>query len=265
MDVGNILVHGTLHQTSNAGIQVGSGTVANRPATAAGLIRYNTDYATFETYGSAWSNIGSVSSVSLTGVANAITITGSPITTSGTFSLSLAGELAGINALAATGIVERTGAGTYTAVATLPVANGGTGATTAPAALTALGALPTAGGTMTGTLTLAADPVSSLQASTKSYVDNSIATAISTDTYTASGGILLTTKNFTANTTGVTTAIVSGNIAVRSTATPAQTLISSGTAGAEAIWGALDLSSTQLRTHWASHTVVRVLRPLRLL
>lgn len=35
---------------------------------------------------------------------------------------------------------------------TLPVANGGTGATTAAAALTALGAMPAAGGTMTGDL-----------------------------------------------------------------------------------------------------------------
>jgi hypothetical protein len=38
-------------------------------------------------------------------------------------------------------------------------------------ALTTLGALPKAGGTMTGALTLAADPVSALQAATKQYVD----------------------------------------------------------------------------------------------
>lgn len=36
--------------------------------------------------------------------------------------------------------------------AALPVANGGTGSTTAPNALTALGALPLAGGTMTGNI-----------------------------------------------------------------------------------------------------------------
>lgn len=38
-------------------------------------------------------------------------------------------------------------------------------------ALTTLGALPKAGGTMTGALTLAADPASALQAATKQYVD----------------------------------------------------------------------------------------------
>lgn len=37
---------------------------------------------------------------------------------------------------------------------TLPIANGGTNATSAGAALTSLGALPTAGGTMAGLLTL---------------------------------------------------------------------------------------------------------------
>jgi hypothetical protein len=114
------------------------------------------------------------------------------------------------------------------------VSNAATVATVAPGAMT-----------MTGTLTLAADPVSSLQASTKSYVDNSVATAIAADTYTvtANGGLSLTAKAFAANTTGVSTGLVSGNIAVRSTATVGQILHSTGTAGAEATWGALDLTS----------------------
>ncbi len=251
MEFGKLLVAGAIQQTANSGIQIAVGNTATRPANAVGTMRYNTDLTSVEVNsGSAWSNLGSVASVAMTGVTNAITVSGGPITTSGTFSLALAGELAGINALATTGIVERTGAGTYTAIATLPVANGGTGATTAANALVALGALPTAGGTMTGTLTLAADPVSSLQASTKSYVDNSIATAISTDTYTASaaGGLILTGKAFSANTTSVTTGLVSGNIAVRSTATSGQTLLSSGTAGAEASWGALNLASANAVT-----------------
>lgn len=41
-----------------------------------------------------------------------------------------------------------------------------------PTALTTLGALPKAGGTMTGALTLAADPSAALQAATKQYVDS---------------------------------------------------------------------------------------------
>ncbi len=51
------------------------------------------------------------------------------------------------------------------------VGQGGTGATTAPTALTNLGAVPLAGGTMTGYLILNADPVSALGATTKQYVD----------------------------------------------------------------------------------------------
>jgi len=49
---------------------------------------------------------------------------------------------------------------------TLAITSGGTGATTAPAALSALGALPAAGGTMTGPLTLNADATNPLQAVT---------------------------------------------------------------------------------------------------
>lgn len=54
----------------------------------------------------------------------------------------------------------------------LPVTQGGTGATTASGALTELGALPLAGGTMTGALILSGAPTQDLQATTKSYVDS---------------------------------------------------------------------------------------------
>src|SRR6185312_7567095 len=57
---------------------------------------------------------------------------------------------------------------------TLGITHGGTGALTASAALTNLGALPLAGGTMTGFLTLNADPTASLEAATKQYVDDAI-------------------------------------------------------------------------------------------
>jgi hypothetical protein len=75
------------------------------------------------------------------------------------------------------GALERTAGGVWSVtplpIASLPVtvAQGGTGATTAPAALTSLGALALNGGTMTGALTLNADPTSALQAATKEYVD----------------------------------------------------------------------------------------------
>ena len=62
------------------------------------------------------------------------------------------------------GFLKANGSGTLSAVSTVPVANGGTGATTAAAARTALGitpenigALPLSGGTMTGQLFSTAD------------------------------------------------------------------------------------------------------------
>jgi len=346
MELGSIIVHGSFTHTANTALKIASGTTAARPANAVGLIRYNTDLSRFETNnGAAWSNVGSgdgtVTSVGLTGVANAITVSGSPITDSGSFTLALAGELAGLNGLSTTGLVARTGAGTYTprtiaasaaagsqgatvsngdgvsgaptigvtitalananAIAgahttmvndgtnntkatftqiatfmdTLFIASGGdtmTGALILNAdPVTALGAATKSyvdnaavtattnaqansvlksGSTMTGLLVLSADPATALGAATKSYVDNSVATAISTDTYTATanGGLTLTTKAFSANTTGVSTGLVSGNIAVRSTASTGQVLRSTGTAGAEATWGALDLAQANTVT-----------------
>ena len=61
--------------------------------------------------------------------------------------------------------------GTVTISLTIPVTigNGGTGATTAPQALMNLGALPVAGGAMTGALTLAADPAAAMQPVTLQY------------------------------------------------------------------------------------------------
>jgi hypothetical protein len=53
----------------------------------------------------------------------------------------------------------------------IAVADGGTGATTAIVALLNLGALPIAGGTMTGPLVLSGNPTDTLGAATKQYVD----------------------------------------------------------------------------------------------
>ncbi len=289
MEYGHAIFHGTLKQVSNAGVQVGAGTTAQRPSNAAGLIRYNTDLSRFETNnGSAWANIasadGTVTSVSLTGITNAITVSGSPITGSGTFALALAGELAGINAVASNGILARTAAGTYTprtiAAASAAGTQGvtvtnGDGVSGAPTiglsitGLSAAGALANTatfivndgtnnvkatlaqlltlvdsgfvlqtGDTMTGSLTLNADPSSALHAATKSYVDNGVATA----TQIAGNGLTLTTKTFSVNTSNASVGTASGNLIVRSTATVGQVLTSTGTAGVEATWGALSLA-----------------------
>jgi len=63
---------------------------------------------------------------------------------------------------------------------TLPVtvAAGGTGATTAPLALTNLGAVPLAGGNMTGLLRLSGNPTDILGATPKQYVDSYFPVAI---------------------------------------------------------------------------------------
>lgn len=96
---------------------------------------------------------------------------------SGTLPISRGGTGATTAALARfmLGLGNTTGA--------LPVANGGTGATTAKRGLAILGGLPIAGGTMTGELVLAADPLQDLGAATKQYVDNAIKEKI--DSYIA--------------------------------------------------------------------------------
>lgn len=53
----------------------------------------------------------------------------------------------------------------------VPINQGGTAAITASAALTSLGAVPLAGGTMSGLLILSGDPSAALGAATKQYVD----------------------------------------------------------------------------------------------
>ena len=77
---------------------------------------------------------------------------------------------------------------------TLQIGGGGTGATTAVGALANLGALPLAGGTMTGPMYLFEDPLTNTEAATKHYVDTSIPTHLSnsvtfssTDSGAASG------------------------------------------------------------------------------
>ena len=144
MDFGSVNFLGPVRQTANTGIQVGSGTTANRGTPAAGIIRYNTDLSRFEIYGTSWSNIGqgdgSVTSVNLVSGSNGVTVTGSPITSTGTYTVSLNTELAGLSGLSTNGIITRTGAGSYTTTSVVPVANGGTGANTATNARTALGA-----------------------------------------------------------------------------------------------------------------------------
>lgn len=83
------------------------------------------------------SGSGTVTSVGGTGTVNGITLTGT-VTSSG--NLTLGGTLANVNLAS-----QVTG--------TLPIANGGTGATSAASAVSNLGALPASNPSFTGTLT----------------------------------------------------------------------------------------------------------------
>jgi hypothetical protein len=95
------------------------------------------------------------------------------------------------------------GGGGYAVSSPVTIAQGGTGAITASAALTALGAVPLAGGTMTGALVLSGIPTADLHPASKGWIEQrankdavrvaSTATVTLTAPGTAIDGITLTT------------------------------------------------------------------------
>lgn len=101
------------------GIRPPSGTTAQRVATAS-YLRYNTDLAALEYYnGTTWVQLvastgGTVTSVGAVQPSQGLTISGSPITTSGSLTFTLANDLAGIEGLTGTGFSVRTGTDTWT-------------------------------------------------------------------------------------------------------------------------------------------------------
>jgi len=66
---------------------------------------------------------GTVTSVGITQPAAGITQSGSPVTTSGNITLALANDLAAVEAISTTGYVKRTGAETWSTVATVPTSD----------------------------------------------------------------------------------------------------------------------------------------------
>lgn len=123
---------GVLTITGTGAVLMTAGTVAQRPTGVAGMVRYNSDGTTLEFFnGTTWvdgGRQGTVTSVAITG-STGLTVGSSPITSSGTITLTLGTELQGLSALAANGMIARTAAGTYAArtiagTAPIAVANG---------------------------------------------------------------------------------------------------------------------------------------------
>ena len=105
-------------------------------------------------------NAGTITYVGLIEPAAGIKVTGSPVTSSGNFTLALANDLAAVEALSSTGYAMRMGTDSWATsetipmsdvTGTLPITQGGTGATTAAQAITNLGAAPLNGVGATGT------------------------------------------------------------------------------------------------------------------
>lgn len=100
------------------GIRPPSGTTAQRVNTAS-YLRYNSDTNILEYFnGTVWVSLvastgGTVTSVGITQPASGITVTGGPITSSGTFTVALANDLASLEGLASTGFSARTAADTW--------------------------------------------------------------------------------------------------------------------------------------------------------
>jgi len=170
----------SVNLTAGTGVSVSGGPVTSSGAitvtntapdqvvslTGAGTTTITGTYPSF-TVTSADSTVGTVTSVGGTGTVNGITLTGT-VTASG--SLTLGGTLSGVSL-------------TSQVTGTLPVANGGTGATTAGAALTSLGAAASGANIDITSIALTTGTVSTTPANNndivnKSYVDTLAASGI---------------------------------------------------------------------------------------
>lgn len=107
---------GVLSLIGTGALLLTAGTTAQRPTGVAGMVRFNADQNVLEYFnGTIWfqQTAGTVTSVAATG-STGLTVSGSPITSSGTLTFTLGTELQGLSALAANGLVTRTAAGAYT-------------------------------------------------------------------------------------------------------------------------------------------------------
>lgn len=110
---------GVLTVLGNGALTVPLGTQAQRPATpTAAMFRFNTDTTLLEYYdGTQWSPLSTssstVSSVAANSNSSSLTITGSPITSAGTFQFTLDAGLEALGTFSTTGVLVATGANTW--------------------------------------------------------------------------------------------------------------------------------------------------------
>lgn len=113
-------ITGVLTLQGDGALIVPVGNNIQRPTTPLpGMIRFNNVSSLTEFYnGSAWNTFSvsgtGVTSVNASSSTSGLTVTGGPITSSGTLSFSLNAELQGFSTIATNGILVRTAAGTYT-------------------------------------------------------------------------------------------------------------------------------------------------------
>lgn len=107
---------GVLTINGTGALQVPAGTVAQRPTGVAGMVRFNGDANILEFFnGTTWvdaSRQGTVTSVAVSG-STGLAVSGSPVTSSGTVTLTLDNDLQALAGLTGTGGVYRTAADTY--------------------------------------------------------------------------------------------------------------------------------------------------------
>ncbi len=99
------------------------GNTSNRPGSPVdGMLRYNSTTNLFEGYqAGAWSSFatggtGTVTSISAVSASSGLGITGSPITTTGTFTFTLDPDLQALATLSGDGIIARQSAGVYSEI-----------------------------------------------------------------------------------------------------------------------------------------------------
>lgn len=107
----------SLYIVGTGALKLPLGLVGERPTGIAGLIRYNTSASIVEFHnGSSWIGVAAVgsgvTSVAATG-STGLSVTGSPITSSGTLAFTLDTGLQNLSALAGTGLVVQTSADVY--------------------------------------------------------------------------------------------------------------------------------------------------------